>query len=595
MLIAVRTNDGTFLYANGHSRSSYNVFSYRELFDGDDTKAIEFIREWNEGEAVPTHVRPLEYGAIVIDFPTKQIFNDSYYDTNINLMTHLSGGSFIDELIAMERTRTASDEELARPVYDHEGNLWDGIGDKPDEGGYREGEYKDAFFIDYSPWKVRCFPETPGGRVAFFKAVESCGFPVRRDLWEKRSGETEETEMKRARESADILKVIPRLRRSGVGSGPLWKVDETGAYTANIILKFDPDDGDTEYVLVPITLPGTSEIRPICRIVGAWHSDETFYTDGSTTYSDRDDDDPDGRLLPFSRVVGPDERLDLFACLLLGAGGGEDSVLDSLDWFYDDGKHAPEIACAGLASVDLEDVLLREEAETPADEIERARAEAERRLRQCWAVYEGALVKCSRAPFWGVSCDNDNSERIEVGPSVYGGNGSGTIHGFFGVDRREEAFAYAHRLLELGCGSSLEVAGTIEMITPGVQRETMNHGDEIREMAEAFVTEVFGTLRKGKGVVDPSVEPQLQEISELLNKHRTEWEGVDREWPLDAEWKAVWSPLSDALGEVTPEKLASLEKPRRSWQDPARLWRLKAALDMVTFPERLAALAAERQ
>jgi hypothetical protein len=591
MFIAVRTNDGTLLYANGYSRSSYNVFSYREIFDGDDTKAIEFIKDWNKGESVPTHVRPLEYGAIVVDFQTKQILHDSYYDTNINLMSNLAGGSFIGELIALERTRTASDEELVRPVYDLEGNLWDGVGDNPDEGvrdkdGWKNQSYADAFFIDYSPWVVRCYPETRGGRIAFLNAVEACGFPVRRDLWENRSCETEHEEARRVKASSDIKRVMSRLARKGVNGGPLWSIDdETGAFTANIILKFRKKDGTLEHILVPIELSGDSELTPISRTVGAWYADETIYTNGVGTFSDRDGDG-DSEMIPYSKGVPVEDRLDLFASLLLGAGSRDNRVLEPLSSFYENGNYADKIPFTRMTEVDLDDnVWTADVAETDQDEIESARKEAERRLRKHWAVHQGHLLGYARESFWGVLC---RSGVIEVGPSIYSNSRSGNIYGCFGVESRAEAFAYANRLLELGCGSEIKPKGENQVITAGSSRAFVNHGEEIHEMADALVSRALGSIRQRDGQVDRELEPRFREISDLMHRHRHEWTGIGRTWPLEAEWKALWEPLSAALGEVTPEKLGSLEKPKRSWDDPARFWRLKAALDLVTFPERLA-------
>lgn len=596
MFIAVRTNDGTLLYANGHSRSSYNVFSYREIFDGDDAKAIGFIKDWNKGESVPTHVRPLESGAIIVDFISKQILIDSYYDTNINLMSHLSGGSFIDELIALERTRTASDEELARPVYDLEGNLWDGVGDKPDEGvseeGWRNHSYDDAFFIDYSPWVVRCYPETVGGRIAFLNEVEACGFTVRRDLWESRSCETERDEELRVKASSDIRRVMSRLARKGVDGAPLWSIDdETGAFTANIILKFKRNDGTPEHILVPITLSGTSELKAISRTVGSWHADETIYTNGIGTFSDRDDDG-DWEMLPYSQGVAVEDRLDLFACLLLGAGGRYNEVLRPLSDGYENGEFLEKIAYGRMTQVDLEDdVRSPDLAQTPAVEIERVRAEAERRLRNRWAVHEGHLLGYASESFWGVLVRKDV---IEIGPAIYSNARSGNIYGCFGVERREEAFAYANRLLELGCGTAIIPKGENLIVTEGVSRASVNHGEEIREMADALSSCAFSSFHKRDGLVDRALEPQFRELSDFMRRHRQGWAGVDRAWPLEAEWKLFWEPLSAVLGEVTPEKLNELEKPKSRWDDPARFWRLKAALDLVTFPERLKALASRR-
>lgn len=590
MFIAVRTNDGTLLYANGHSRSSYNVFSYREIFDGDDTKAIEFIKDWNKGESVPTHVRPLESGTVIVDFMTKQILIDSYYDTNINLMSHLSGGTFIDELIRLERTRTASDEELARPVYDLEGKLWDGADDKPDEG-VREGDwhnqsYDDAFFIDYSPWVVRCYPETVGGRVAFLNAVEACGFPVRRDLWENRSRETERDEELRVKASLDIRKVMSRLARKGVDGAPLWSIDdETGAFSANIILKFKRNDGRLEHVLVPITLSGTAELKAISRTVHSRFAEETIYTNGIGTFSDRDGDD-DWEMLPYSQGVAVEDRLDLFACLLLGAGGRDNNVLRPLSEGYDDGAFFDKIAYGRLAEVDLEySVRSRGSAQTPADEIEHVRTEAERRLRSHWAVHEGRLLGHARESFWGVLARDGV---IKIGPYIYSNGGSGNIYGCFGVERRAEAFAYASRLVELGCGDAIVAEGDNHIITEGSSRAFLNHGKEIHGMAEALVRCAFGSFHARDGRIDATLEPRFREIMDLMRRHRHQWTGIDRVWPLSDEWRAIWEPLSTALGDVTPENMAALEKPKKRWDDPARFWRLKAALDLVTFPERLA-------
>lgn len=597
MFIAVRTNDGTLLYANGHSRSSYNVFSYREIFDGEDAKAIKFIEEWNKGESIPTHVRPLESGAVIVDFMTKQILIDSYYDTNINLMSHLSGGSFIDELIRLERTRTASDEELARPVYDLEGNLWDGVGDRPDEGVREEGwhnqSYDDAFFIDYSPWVVRCYPETAGGRIAFLNAVEACGFPVRRDLWENRSCETERDEELRGKASSDIRRVMSRLARKGVDGAPLWSIDdETGAFTANIILKFKRNDGTLEHILVPITLSGTSELKAISRTVGSWHADETIYTNGTATFSDRDGDG-DWEMLPYSKGVPVEDRLDLFACLLLGAGGRDNEVLRPLSDGYEDGEFLDKIAYGRMTEVDLEyHVWSPDLAQTPADEIERVRAEAERRLRNYWAVHEAHLLGYARESFWGVLV---RKGVIEIGPAIYSNGHSGNIYGCFGVERRAQAFAYANRLLELGCGTAIDPKGENLIVTEGASRAFANHGEEIHEMEDALSSCAFSSFHKRDGRVDRALEPRFRELSDLMRRHRHEWTGIGRAWPLESEWKALWAPLSAALGEVTPEKLDALEKPKSRWDDPARFWRLKAALDLVTFPERLKELAGEKQ
>lgn len=605
MFIAVRTNDGTMLYANGYSRSAYNVFSYREIFNGDDVKAIEFIREWNEGEKeLPTHVRPLEYGAVVVDFQTKQIFKDSFEDTNINLMTYLGGGPFIDELKQMGRTRPARPEETATPIFDAEGRLWVGTGEKPatdvrddkdaDDEGARDYYYRGATYIDYSPWKVHCFPETKGGRIAFVNAVEACGFPIRREFWtDKRPCETEERENERNQARAQVLELLPRLRADGVKGKPLWHMTEDGAFSAHILLEFKKGDSGSEIVLVPITLSANAHIKPVCRVVGAWHPDETLYTDGITTFTNVDvSADADEQMLPFYNDVGREERLDLLACHLLGADERDFGVLRCMRYFFEDAKINEDIAIGYIAALNDEDICLPATASTDPEEIERVRSEAERRLRTCWAAFDGEPLHMTGEPHWGVTTDNRRGKPIKIGPSLYGGNGGGVIHGFFGVENREDAFAYAQRLLELGCGSKIEVLGDIKILTPGAARAIGNHGNEIHEMAESLSSHAdFGQRRRGNRAtkLDPGLKEMFGKIYRVVSKHRPQWEDITKEWPLDAEWKALWGPLSDALGEVTVEKLAALPNPENSWDDPAYFWRLKAALDFVTFPKKTGA------
>jgi hypothetical protein len=440
---------------------------------------------------------------------------------------------------------------------------------------------------------VRCYPETPGGRIAFLNAVEACGFPVRRDLWENRSCETEQDENSRVHATSDIRKVMSRLARKGVNGEPLWSVDDaTGTFTSNIILKFKKSDGTLEHILVPIALSGTAELTPISRTVGAWYADETIYTNGTGTFSDRDGDG-DWEMIPYSKGVPAEDRLDLFACLLLGAGERDNEVFRPLSDGYENGSFLEKIAFGRMTDVDLEyNVWTADVAETDPVEIERVRVEAERRLRRYWAVHEGRLLGIASESFWGVLC---RKGVIEIGPSIYSNSRSGNIYGGFGVERRAEAFAYANRLLELGCGTSIEAKGDNVIITPNSSRSFRNHAEEIHEMAEALVTRAFGSFRKPDGQVDRTLEPRFREISDLMRRHRHEWRCLDRTWPLEDEWKALWEPLSASLGEVTPEKLDSLEKPKHSWDDPARFWRLKAALDLVTFPERLKELAGEKQ
>ncbi|NTF16925.1 hypothetical protein G6L37_00600 [Agrobacterium rubi] len=590
MFIAVRTNDCNMLYANGYTRSAYNVFSYREIFNGDDAPAIRFITEWNEGDIMPSHVRPLEYGALVVDFPTRQILLDSYYDTNIDIVTCLrGGGSFTDELKALGRTRTASDEELRRPVYDLHGNLWDGIGEMPDEGGSERGKmsYDDGFYIDYSPWTVRCFPETPGGRIAFLNAVESCGFPVRRDLWENRSSETEQDEKSRVSASADIRRVMSRLSRRGVLGEPLWSLDaDTGAFTANVILRFKRENGQFEHVLAPVTISGDAELTPISKTVGTWHPDETIYTNGFQTFSDLDGED-DYEMIPFSEGVCIEDRLDLFACLLLGAGDGGNRVLREVVGGREDGAYRENIPVSGMAEVDIEyGVTDVESAETPQEEIERVRVEAERRLRRKWAVHQGCLLGSARESFWGVL---SRGGVIEIGPEIYSNSLSGNIYGQFGVERRDEAFAYAYRLLEIGAGSEIVAKGDNLIITPGSSRAFVNHGAEIKTMGDSLVTRAHWSIRDRDGLVDVSLKEKFKEISEVLKRHRTEWRYLDRPWPLDDEWRNVWGPLSAALGAASEDSLSVDAGTKRPSRESAAFWRLKAAIDMVSFPEVLKA------
>jgi hypothetical protein len=600
MFIAVRTNDGSFLYADGYSRSSYNVFSYAEIFDGDDTKAIEFIREWNKGEKrLPTEVRPLEYGAVVVDFKTKQIFKDSFEDTNICLMTYLGGGPFIEELERLGRTRRATPEEKATPIFDDEGRRWDGTGEKPTRHsrvdkqggetvgeGFREYYSGGAIYIDYSPWQVHCFPETKGGRVAFVNAVEACGFPIRREFWtDGRPRETEERENDRHRSRDRVLNLLPQLKATGVKGQPLWRVTDDGAFSAHILLEFSVGDAGSEFVLVPITLSADARIKPVCRIVGAWHPDETLYTDGATTFTKESPASNDEEMLPFFSDVGRDEVLDLLACHLLGADERNWGVLSCMRYFFEDDKRNEEIAVGHISVLSEDDICLPEKAATPPEEIERVRREAERRLRSRWAVFEGEPIHMTGEPHWGVKTDHGPGSSIKIGPSLYGGNGCGVFHGFFGVERRAEAFAYAERLLELGCGPKIEVLGDIEIITPGVARAVINHGNEIQEMAKSLSLHANfgGRRRKSAEELDPALREMFRQIHGVVAKHKPQWEDISKQWPLDAEWRALWTRLSGALGEVTVEKLASLPKTENSWNDPAYFWRLKAALDFVTF------------
>lgn len=583
MFVAVRTKDGSLHFADAYSRSAYDVFSYSGIFDDDESEALRYIALMNDDDVAPTHLRPLEYGAVVVDFITRRILKDSFLDTNIDLMSHLPReASFLAEMQAMGRVRQATTSEMRIPVYDLDGNLWNGEGERPDDGSDEDSRRSEKYqrlrqgiHIDYSPWTVTCFPETPGGIRAFCQAAEACGFSADPKRW---TGPrlTEGDEMEEERKARACLDEAVLLRESGVLGRPLFEVTDDGTYHAHIILKIPRDSGDVS-VLMPITLP--SRVELFAEVRCGLYGDEDIYSNGDFFYSDpiktrwRDETFPHHDRVPVA------DRLSVFAACLLGAGIGR-GVMNM--------RHLRHLKFPITTLSDASTAMVTcEAAGVPDAVIAEAKAKAEAALAAHWCFRDGRILASVREPHWTVAEPYSH----EGGPVVVdakGCGGSGKIHGNFGAHAYIDALRFAELLVALGCGDSIKVKGEIRPFATHHAKHRF-HGEEIRKNAFGLMMATSSHFnRRNRTETDAVVARHLAAVipDDLECNSSSSSMAADIQWDMWPEWSASWLSASAEIGKITQERLDKAREIRAPFggkADELEVLQQKAVLDFLTF------------
>lgn len=597
MFIAVRTNNGELLYANGHSRSAYDVFSYVEIFDGDDTKARQFIAESNGNNKAPTHLRPLEYGVVIVDFITKQILHDSYYDTNIDLMRDMCRGSFITEMEQLDRVRVATQDDLAFPIYDKTGKLWDGAGDFPDEGydtdhdhydsdyKYDHKSLKRGYFFDYSPWRVGCYPQSPGGRVAFFSAAEECGITIDRTLWEGPRVDEECADNFRTAKKF-YLDELEFRKKNGIKGSQLYSIDEDGRFSAHVILEVE-HAGRYQPLLFPVTLPGGPDIVRLAHVTKALFGDETVYATETQFYDDVHNPRQGSPRFSLFDAVVPEDRLAIFATMMLGSRrahvdsmGGAHPLYCISPYFRND-MRTGEYPVVGILEAGSR-LRTLDDSGIPIEVLLPIQKAVQESMSRRWACYEGDIVSRGHEPYWSVLAPAKPTQPIEVMTKGYGGS-SHHIYATFGAHEREKAMAFAKLLVEIGCGTKVSVKGEITLFAP----EKVKHRGHASELCHAFDNmQLFGEFGCWGYRRDKNID--LSEVSGIFPKQPTGRPADLSEaesWDRKADWEAGWAVVSKRLDEMTDTIVGQVEK--SSWARTEgygqKYRQFKRVLDFLTF------------
>ncbi|MCZ7860744.1 hypothetical protein O9X98_04940 [Agrobacterium salinitolerans] len=584
MFVAVRTKDGHLHFADAYSRNAYDVFSYTSIFEDDEAKALRYIAFMNGDDVPPTHLRPLEYGVVVVDFITRRILKDSFHDTNIDLMSYLPPHApFLAEMQAMGRVRQATAAEMRVPVYDLDGNLWNGEGERPDDGSDedslrsdKEERLRQGIHVDYAPWTVTCFPETPGGIRAFCRAAEACGFKVDPKQWDgpRRTEANERVEEQAAKACLDAA---VRLRESGILGRPLFNVLDDGSYHAHIIVGI-PHEGEDVSVLLPVTLPSNLEL--FAEVRRGLYGDEDIYSNGEFFYSDPIRTRWRDEVFDHHDRVPDAERLSVFAAWLLGAGKST-KWTENMYWLDPVKLPVTTLSNAGAALVTCE------ASGIPEASIAEYRSQAEAVLAARWAFREGRILASVHEPHWTVEEPYDH-EGGPVAVDAKGCGGSGKIHGSFGAHDYASAIRFAELLVALGCGDGAKVQGEIKPFATHHAKHRF-HGEEIRK--NAFVLMLAVTPRFDRRKLTEMHTVVARELAAVIPddlecNSSTSSMDADVQWNMWDEWLARWPVASAAIGEITRERLDAARKIRSPFggrSDELTILQRKAVLDFLTF------------
>lgn len=342
-------------------------------------------------------------------------------------------------------------------------------------------------------------------------------------------------------------------------------MSDDGTYTVNVVARI----GMNRAVLCPVSLLGPKQLRPFANIKSGLYGDERIFVEPSqgggekNFFTDLDLAVEGKPIFSLSHLVDEEERLDLFAVMLLYARASDIEFLGKL--------HPAEIARYAMPHRAQDKPVV--EAYDPDDKDHReCKREMELHISSKWACFAGRVLSNTSEPFYTVIAPENANGLVEITTNTEQ-SFMGTPFGTFPANKRERLDVFANLMVEIGCASGVHTGCDIELLAPEFVTPR-HHGTEIAYSAWA----ISGNYER---TTDPDIKKLNDDTSEAGGffphwSNGTLWVDPYRPWKDRECWEERWRAVDQKVGKVTIESLNSC----KSEEARARL-RLKPIIDFL--------------
>lgn len=370
---------------------------------------------------------------------------------------------------------------------------------------------------------------------------------------------------KQERESAQYRTLLDRLRKGLLtGGAPPFRVDEEGDLWVHVVVRHESPEGAVP-LLVPARVPGERRLRKVAdlKIVGG--TSEGIYRNGGETF-------PEDRRVWFRWCFGKSsgEQLLAFAANVIGC----DWERDGVDFHRDVGAVLPVILLGEMSVTPCSG----EELGIGETEVAALRAKAEAVLARHYAFVSGFVVGRGREPHWSVSFGDSGRITIEIAKVEHRPTPGAPLCAGFGLDKRDQAAAFASRLAALHPEGRVQETGSAVLHLP----EAVGYCG-MRASLWNLMNSVAGMTRRVERLLPAAVTGELAALSEfMIRNEKRSWQDPEASGEEIEELIAAWRPFSAAFGEADPRKLFRLldvDSDERRWA--LRFHLARTAVDLL--------------